>query len=170
MSIAEVSMQQPDPNQIHSAKEPSGVYYEGIDWWGICNNSLVRSYISQPCETLVTPDHRAITPQGKAVLERILCPKDPSVLLLTESASNYHGTIPGIAHNTPHNQIACSVANVKLPRLFPRCRPITALKRVSIIGEISKHNISFYLCKYDWAPWFYILRLVAGCQRLFYYY
>ena len=63
-----------------ATEEPSGIYYEGLDWWGIFNNSLVRSYISQPCETLVTPDHRALTSQGKVVLERILCPKGPSVL------------------------------------------------------------------------------------------
>src|SRR5262249_24720999 len=39
------------PKQTYSFKEPSAGYYEGIDWWGICNNSLVRSYVSQPCET-----------------------------------------------------------------------------------------------------------------------
>jgi hypothetical protein len=36
-----------EPNQT-SFREPSAVYYKGLDWWGICNNSLVRSYISQP--------------------------------------------------------------------------------------------------------------------------
>ena len=91
MSTAEVSLQQPDPNQTRSSGESSGVYYEGMDWWGICNNSLVRYYISQPCETLVTPDHRELTPQGKAVLERILCPKGPSVLSTIEL---FYGTIP----------------------------------------------------------------------------
>jgi Tfp pilus assembly protein PilF len=47
------------PNQTYSSAE----YYKGLDWWGICNNSLVRSYISQPCETLISPDHRALTSQ-----------------------------------------------------------------------------------------------------------
>ena len=31
-----------EPNQTYSFKEPSAVYYEGLDWWGICNDSLVR--------------------------------------------------------------------------------------------------------------------------------
>ena len=86
-----------EPNQTYSLTEPSAVYYEGLDWWGICNNSLVRSYISQPCETLispytyiqpcenlVTPDHRALTSQGKIVLEGILCPKGQSILSTIE--------------------------------------------------------------------------------------
>jgi hypothetical protein len=50
-----------EPNQT----EPSTEYYKGLDWWGICNNSLVRSYISQPCESLVSQDHHALTSQGK---------------------------------------------------------------------------------------------------------
>ena len=96
MSMVKVSSQQQEPSQIHSAKEPSGIYYEGLDWWGICNNSLVRSYISQPCETLVTPDHRPLTPQGKAVLERVLCPKGPSILSTIEL---FYGSIPIKAKN-----------------------------------------------------------------------
>jgi hypothetical protein len=80
----------------------SGVYYEGLDWWGICNNSLIRSYISQPCETLVTPDHRALTSQGKIVLEGILCPKGPSILSTIEL---FYGPIPGKAKNELN--IAC---------------------------------------------------------------
>ena len=79
-----------------ATKEPSGIYYEDLDWWGICNNSLVRSYISQPCETLVTPDHRALTSQGKVVLEGVLCPKGPSVLSTIEL---FYGTIPDKAKN-----------------------------------------------------------------------
>jgi hypothetical protein len=69
MSTAEVSLQQQGQNQTNSAKESSDIYYGGLDWWGICNNSLVRSYISQPCDILVTPDHRALTSQGKIELE-----------------------------------------------------------------------------------------------------
>lgn len=65
-------------------------------WWGVCNNSLVRSYISQPCATLVTPDHRALTSQGKATLDRILCPKGPSILSTIEL---FYGTISDKAKN-----------------------------------------------------------------------
>ena len=90
------------PNQTNSFKEPSAVYYEGLDWWGICNNSLVHSYISQPCETLVTPDHRALTLQGKTVLEKILCQKGPSVLSTIEL---FYGSIPDKAKN--EISIAC---------------------------------------------------------------
>ena len=96
ISTIEVSSQQPGQNQTYSSEAASSVYYEGLDWWGICNNSLVRSYISQPCDTLVTPDHRALTPQGKAVLERILCPKGPSILSTVEL---FYGTIPDKAKN-----------------------------------------------------------------------
>jgi len=67
-----------------------------LDWWDICNNSLVRSYISQPCETLVTPDHHALTYQGKVELERILCPKGPSILSTIEFI---YGSIPDRAKN-----------------------------------------------------------------------
>jgi tetratricopeptide (TPR) repeat protein len=89
-----------EPNQTYSFKEPSAVYYEGLDWWGICNNSLVHSYISQPCETLVTPDHRALTLQGKTVLEKILCQKGPSVLSTIEL---FYGSIPDKAKNELSN-------------------------------------------------------------------
>jgi hypothetical protein len=78
-----------------ASKEPSGIYYEGLDRWGICNNSLVRSYISQPCTTLAS-DHRAPTSQGKAELERVLCPKGPSVLSTIEL---FYGTISDKAKN-----------------------------------------------------------------------
>ena len=77
-------------------QEPSTVYYEGLDWWGICNNSLLRSYISQPCETLVSPDHCALTSQGKIALEGILCPKGPSILSTIEL---FYGSIPDRAKN-----------------------------------------------------------------------
>jgi hypothetical protein len=85
-----------------ATNEPSGIYYEGLNWWGICNNSLVRSYISQPCESLVTPDHRALTYQGKVVLESILCPKGPPVLSMIEG---FYGPIPDKAKN--ELSIAC---------------------------------------------------------------
>ena len=91
-----------EPNQTYSFKEPSAVYYEGLDWWGISNNSLVRSYISQPCESLVTPDHRALTYQGKVVLESVLCPKGPSVLSMIEG---FYGPMPDKAKT--ELRIAC---------------------------------------------------------------
>ena len=85
-----------EPNQTYSMTEPSAEYYKGLDWWGICNNSLVRSYISQPCRTLVSPDHRALTSQGKVVLEGILCPKGPSIL---STIDLFYGPIPDKAKN-----------------------------------------------------------------------
>jgi Bacterial Ig domain len=85
-----------EPNQTYSLTEPSAEYYKGLDWWGICNNSLVRSYMSQPCETLVSPDHRALTSQGKIALEGILCPKGPSILSTIEL---FYGPIPDKAKN-----------------------------------------------------------------------
>jgi hypothetical protein len=85
-----------------ATNEPSGIYYEGLNWWDICNNSLVRSYISQPCESLVTPDHRALTYQGKIVLEGILCTKGPSILSTIEL---FYGPIPNKAKN--ELSIAC---------------------------------------------------------------
>jgi hypothetical protein len=91
-----------EPNQTYSSKEPSAVYYEGLDWWGICNNSFVRSYISQPCEILVSPGHRALTSEGKIVLEKVLCPKGPSVLSMIEL---FYGSIPDKARN--ELSIAC---------------------------------------------------------------
>ena len=102
MSTVGVSLRQQEPNQIHPSKEPYGVYYEGLDWWGICNNSLIRSYISQPCETLVTPDHHALTSEGKVVLEKVLCPKGPSVLSTIEL---FYGSIPDKVKNKLN--IAC---------------------------------------------------------------
>jgi tetratricopeptide (TPR) repeat protein len=87
---------QPPGNTEPNQTEPSVEYYKGLDWWGICNNSLVRSYISQPCETLVTPDHRALTSQGKTVLEGVLCSKGPSILSPIEL---FYGAIPDKTKN-----------------------------------------------------------------------
>jgi hypothetical protein len=91
------------PNQTYSLTELSAEYYKGLDWWAICNNSLVRSYISKPCETLVTSDHHALTSQGKIVLESILCPKGPSILSTIELL---HGPIPDKAKNELSNACA----------------------------------------------------------------
>ena len=76
--------EQPPGNAAPNRTEPSAEYYKDMNWWAICNNSLVRSYISQPCETLVTSDHHALTSQGKIVLEGMLCPKGPSILSTIE--------------------------------------------------------------------------------------
>lgn len=61
-----------------------GRYYEGFDWQGVCMNPLVRNYISQPCEVLVTSDGNALTSQGKQAMENILCPQGPSILSTIE--------------------------------------------------------------------------------------
>jgi hypothetical protein len=64
--------------------------YEGLNWRGICNNPLLSSYISQPCDVLVTPDGNALTSEGKVQLEAILCPRGPSILSTLEM---FYGTI-----------------------------------------------------------------------------
>ena len=46
-------------------------HYEGQDWWSICRS--VDNLLSEPCETLVTPDGNALTAEGKRVLEKVLC-------------------------------------------------------------------------------------------------
>lgn len=64
----------PPPNQLTDR------YYEGLDWRGICNNPLASNYISQPCDTLVTSDGNALTPNGKQVMEGFLCPQGRGVI------------------------------------------------------------------------------------------
>jgi len=66
-------------------------YYEGLNWWGVCTNPLLHSYITQSCDILVTPDKNALTAKGKVVLEGILCPKGPSIVSTLEL---FYGTIP----------------------------------------------------------------------------
>ena len=69
----------------------SGRYYDGLDWSGICNNPLLSSYISKPCDILVTPDGKALTSEGKIALESILCPQGPSILSTIEQ---FYGSVP----------------------------------------------------------------------------
>jgi hypothetical protein len=65
-------------------------YYDGLDWAGICNNPLLSSYRSKPCDLLVTPDGNALTSDGKTELEGILCPKGPLILSTVEQ---FYGSI-----------------------------------------------------------------------------
>jgi hypothetical protein len=51
---------------------------------GVCKNPLVKNYISEPCEVLVTPDGNALTSQGKQSMENLLCPQGPSILSTIE--------------------------------------------------------------------------------------
>jgi hypothetical protein len=46
-------------------------HYEGHNWSGICQS--VDNLLTEPCDTLVTPDGRALTGEGKRVLEKLLC-------------------------------------------------------------------------------------------------
>jgi hypothetical protein len=55
-------------------------YYEGFDWLGVCNNPLVRNYITQPCDVLVTSDGNALTSDGKLAMENVLCPKGRGII------------------------------------------------------------------------------------------
>src|SRR5207302_7315888 len=55
-------------------------YYEGLNWWEVCNNPLLHSYITQSCDFLVTPDKNALTSKGKVALEGILYPRGPSIV------------------------------------------------------------------------------------------
>jgi len=71
-------------------------YYEGLDWQGICNNTLVRNYISQLCNILVTSDGNALTSQGKQSMENLLCPRGPSILSTIEL---FYGYIPSNLKN-----------------------------------------------------------------------
>jgi hypothetical protein len=53
---------------------------KGFDWLRVCNNPLVRNYITQQCEFLVTSDGNALTVEGKAAIEIVLCPQGRSFL------------------------------------------------------------------------------------------
>jgi hypothetical protein len=70
---------------------PANRYYECLNWWGVCNNPLLKQYIPQSCDVLVTPDKNALTSKGKVVLEGILCPKGPSIV---STIQLFYGTIP----------------------------------------------------------------------------
>jgi hypothetical protein len=66
-------------------------YYEDYDWRGVCNNPFASNYISQPCDTLVTPDGNALTPNGKQVMEGLLCPQGRGIIGTLEM---FVGSIP----------------------------------------------------------------------------
>ena len=66
---------------------PSSVrYYEGFDWRGVCNNPVVRNYITQQCDLLVTSDGNALTSEGKREMEGILCPQGRGIIGIIEFA------------------------------------------------------------------------------------
>lgn len=89
-SVAKLSLQQQESNKTYTLEEPSRVYYEGLDWWGICINSLVRSYISQPCETLVSPDPScAYIPRKSSVRERSVSKRSICVFTSTFRAADH---------------------------------------------------------------------------------
>ena len=61
-------------------------YYEGFDWLGVCNNPMVRNYITQQCDVLVTSDGNALTSDGKTAMEALLCPQGRSIIGIIEFA------------------------------------------------------------------------------------
>lgn len=61
-------------------------HYEGFDWRGVCNNPLVRNYITQQCDVLVTSDGNALTSEGKTAMETVLCPQGRGVIGIIEFA------------------------------------------------------------------------------------
>ncbi len=80
-----ISIDNPPRNQLTDR------YYEGYDWRGVCNNPFASNYISQPCDTLVTPDGNALTPNGKQVMEGLLCPQGRGIIGTLEM---FVGSIP----------------------------------------------------------------------------
>src|SRR4051812_39322693 len=44
---------------------------KGVNWLEICRNPLVDALITEPCETLTSPDGYTLTPQGEHVLSCI---------------------------------------------------------------------------------------------------
>jgi hypothetical protein len=67
-------------------KQDNNRYYEGFDWLGVCNNPMVRNYITQQCDVLVTSDGNALTSDGKAAMEKVLCPQGRSIIGIIEFA------------------------------------------------------------------------------------
>jgi carboxymethylenebutenolidase len=98
-STVETAVQNPTslPSDSEELPEPRTTgetqndrYYDGLNWREICNNPLLSSYITQPCDVLVTTDGNALTSEGKIQLEGILCPRGPSILSTIEI---FYGTI-----------------------------------------------------------------------------
>jgi len=53
---------------------------KGFDWLRVCNNPLVSNYVTQQRDFLVASDGNALTVEGKAVIETVLCPQGCSFL------------------------------------------------------------------------------------------
>lgn len=66
--------------------EQDNRYYEGFDWLGVCNTPIVRNYVTQQCDVLVTSDGNALTSDGKAAMETALCPKGRGIIGIIEIA------------------------------------------------------------------------------------
>jgi hypothetical protein len=67
-------------------------YYEGVNWRKLCSD--FDSFISEPCDVLVTPDGRALTEEGKTAVERIAC--GGQALLGTILTQNLMAALPGL--------------------------------------------------------------------------
>jgi len=47
---------------------------------------MARNYITQQCDVLVTSDGYALTSEGKAAMETVLCPRGRSIIGMIEFA------------------------------------------------------------------------------------
>jgi hypothetical protein len=47
---------------------------------------MVRNYITQQCDVLVTSDGNALTSEGKTAMETVLCPPGRSIISMIEFA------------------------------------------------------------------------------------
>jgi hypothetical protein len=82
-SFTETTQIQEQTNVTTGASVPNEQdirYYDGFDWLGVCNNPLIRNYITQSCDVLVTSDGNALTSDGKAAMENVLCPKGRGII------------------------------------------------------------------------------------------
>jgi hypothetical protein len=78
-SFTETTQIQEQPNTTVTDEQDIR-YYEGFDWLGVCNNPLVRNYVTQPCDILVTSGGNALTSDGKTAMENVLCPKGSGII------------------------------------------------------------------------------------------
>jgi hypothetical protein len=65
------TQQQPQRQPSGSVSVPIQPPQNRINWGAICRNPIVDSFISEPCETLTSPDGYTLTPQGGQVLRCI---------------------------------------------------------------------------------------------------
>jgi hypothetical protein len=82
-SLTETTQIQEQANMTTGASSTANQdnrYYDGFDWLGVCNNPLVRNYITQQCDVLVTSDGNALTSDGKTAMESVLCPKGSGII------------------------------------------------------------------------------------------